>query len=264
MAAQSHDLAPTASSTAATSAPRKRDWRRAWKAIGVLLKDSERTDQVFEILDALEGPTDELSFRVFATQPEGQRLLEEKPDLLAVLSDHDGLRALPEGSFGRTYLAFMEEANLNARDLVEAELAQSGGARPLDADRRWRADRGRDSHDLWHVLSGYGRDEAGEAALLAFTYANYRNHGIALILLMAALVGPKTLRFEWERYLWQAYRRGVKADLDFARYEDWLPLPLEEVRQRAHIVSPDEAHPGVGIVTGGRESGEITAFAQRD
>ena len=27
----------------------------------------------------------------------------------------------------------------------------------------------RDMHDLWHVLTGYGMDEAGEAANLAFS-----------------------------------------------------------------------------------------------
>ena len=35
--------------------PKKRDWRRAWKAIRVLTADSSRTDQVFELLAALEG-----------------------------------------------------------------------------------------------------------------------------------------------------------------------------------------------------------------
>ena len=29
----------------------------------------------------------------------------------------------------------------------------------------------RDQHDLWHVLTGYGRDTLGEVCLLWFTYA---------------------------------------------------------------------------------------------
>ena len=103
----------------------------------------------------------------------------------------------------------------------------------------------------------------GEVALLAFTYASYPNPGIAVILLAATLIGPKTLTLQWERYLWQAYRRGTQADLDFARYEDWLPLPLEEVRRKASIVPPEEAHPGIGIVEGSRESGRGTAFLLR-
>ena len=244
---------------------KKRDWRRAWKAIRVLIADSSRTEEVFELLGALEGPLEDKLFREFARQPEGRKLLEEKPRLLDSLSDRTWLRDLPNESFGRTYLAFVEKNGIDAAGLVEADAA--GGAaereRGLDADRRWFADRGRDSHDLWHTLTGYGTDEAGEASLLAFTFASYPNPGIAVILLFAALLGPKTLSFEWERYLWQAYRRGSQAQLDFARYEDWLPLPLAEVRQKAGIVPAERAHPGIGIIEGGREAGQATAFLLR-
>jgi ubiquinone biosynthesis protein COQ4 len=230
--------------------------------VKILSRDSERTDQVFEILEALEGSAGERSLRDYASHPEGSRLLAEKPVLLDALSDHEALRRLPEGSLGRAYLAFMEEAGLNARDLIEAE--DAARTRPeLDADRKWLADRGRDCHDLWHVLTGYGRDEAGEAALLAFTYAQYRNLGILVLLVAAALLGPKTLTFMWERYLWQAYRRGRAARLDAAPYEEWLALPLAQVRERAGIVPPEKAHPGLGIVAASRQPGQRTAFAMR-
>lgn len=243
--------------------PRSRDWRRAWGAIKNLVADSERTDQVFVLLDALGGPSDEAGFLHFAADPRGRRQLAERPDLLSVLSDHEGLRELPEGSLGRAYLAFMEEAGLNAGDLIEAEEAATVVPEALDPERRWLADRGRDSHDLWHVLTGYGRDEAGEVALLAFTYATYPNPGIALILLAAVLIGPKTLAFRWERYLWQAWRRGRAAKLQFAPYEEWLSLPLDEARRGAGIIPPAVAHPGEGIVVGGREGGTGLAFGVR-
>ena len=242
--------------------PPPRDWGRAWGAIKLLVANSERTDQVFELLDALGGPCDEESFQAFIHDPKGQRQLVERPDLLAVLSDHESLRALPEGSLGCAYLAFMEEAGLNARDLIDAEKAVVSAQADLDPDRRWLADRGRDSHDLWHVLTGYGRDEAGEVALLAFTYALYPNPGIGIILLAASLIGPKTLSFRFERYLRQAYRRGKGAELDFAPYEEWLSLPLEEARRQAGIVPPEVAHPGVDIVVANRE-GSTTAFGLR-
>lgn len=233
-------------------AARRRDWPRAWRAVRTLQAHPEQTEAVFEALDALAGPTDEAGYREFVSHPDGRRLLAERPSLLDTLSDQESLRKLPEGSFGRAYLCFMEEANLNAQDLVDAD-AESGATVPTDPDSRWLADRGRDSHDLWHVLTGYGRDEAGEISLLAFTYANYPNLGIALILLVAAVAGPKSLSFWWPRYMWQAYRRGRAANLDFARYESWLALPLEEVRREAGILAPERAHPGAGILTGSRD-----------
>jgi ubiquinone biosynthesis protein COQ4 len=258
-----NELDPNSEANWVHRPPPKRDWRRAWGAIRELVADSERTDQVFVLLDALGGPSDEAGFQAFASDLRGQRQLRERADLLATLSNHEQLRTLPEGSLGRAYLAFMEESGLNAADLIEAEEAGTVAQADLDPDRRWLADRGRDSHDLWHVLTGYGRDEAGEVALLAFTYAQYPNPGIAIILLAAIVIGPKTWKFHFERYLWQAYRRGRAADLDFAPYEQWLALPLEEARERAGIVPPEKAHPTFGIVEGGREAGSGLAFGLR-
>jgi ubiquinone biosynthesis protein COQ4 len=240
----------------------KREWRRAFQSMRVLIRDSERTDQVFEILDALEGPTSEQGYRDFVDDPEGRKLLADRPDLLAALSDRASLATLPEGSFGRSYLAFMQEAGLSAQGLVDAELERENALQhTMDPDMRWLSDRGRDSHDLWHVLTGYGRDEAGEAALLAFTFAGYPAWGIGLIVFFSMLIGPKTPSFQWERYLAQAWKRGRAAKLDFARYEEWLPLPLGAVRKLASIVPPEQAHPATGIIVGGSEfeAGDIIA-----
>ena len=36
----------------------------------------------------------------------------------------------------------------------------------------------RDSHDLYHVVTGYGRDGLGEICVLTFGNAQFHNHGI--------------------------------------------------------------------------------------
>ena len=89
----------------------------------------------------------------------------------------------------------------------------------------------RDQHDLWHVLTDYGRDELGELCLLAFTYAQTRNRGIGLIVLVGAYkfsqgIGARVLR---------AARRGFADGLRSAWLpgQDWealLSRPLDEVR----------------------------------
>ena len=75
----------------------------------------------------------------------------------------------------------MRAGGIDAQGLVDAseEADRRTGEVPLDADRDWFYARLRDMHDLWHVLTGYGRDLAGEATLLAFTHAQTRNRGIA-------------------------------------------------------------------------------------
>ena len=246
----------TAAVTERATPPRKLDWRRARRALQVLIADAERTDQVFEIIDALSGRSFERCYARFAADPEGARLLRERPDLLATLSDRAALEQLPAGSFGRSYADFMRAGSLTADGLVEADLeAERNSPSPpveVDPDMRWFGDRNRDMHDLWHVLTGYGRDEAGEAANLAFTQAQLPNPGIALIVVAAALIGPKDLKLSWPRYLYAAWRRGKRTSLlTVARYEELLPLPLDEVRARLGVPPAAEAHPG-GIVIANR------------
>jgi ubiquinone biosynthesis protein COQ4 len=246
---------------------RKRNWRRAFKAIRVLVANSERTDQVFEIIEALAGNSFERSFRRFRAHPESDRLLRERPSLLAALSDREALRRLPEGSLGRAYAEFMEAGRLTPEGLVEAdEMAAQNAPDPapeVDADRQYLGDRVRDMHDLWHVLTGYGRDEAGEAANLAFTQGQIPNAGVALILAAAVAIGPKDPTFWWARYLLAAWRRGRRSSLlTAAPYEQLLPLPLDEVRRRLEIPAASEAHPG-GIVVANRTADEGGAFVWR-
>lgn len=236
---------------------RSLEWGRAWKALKVLIADAERTDQVFEIIDALSGRSFEHCFARFAAHADGARLLRERPDLLATLADRSALEQLPPGSFGRAYADFMHAGSLTPEGLVEADReAERNSPSPppeVDPDMRWFGERNRDMHDLWHVLTGYGRDEAGEAANLAFTQAQLPNPGIALIVVAAALIGPKDVKLSWPRYLYAAWRRGKRTSLlTAARYEDLLPLPLDEVRRRLGVPPADEAHPG-GIVVANRD-----------
>src|SRR5262249_43928872 len=156
----------------------------------------ERTDLVFEIIDALAGPAFERAFQQFRAHPDGQRLLAERPSLLDTLSDRHALMQLPDGSLRWEYARFMQSGNLDATGLVDAEqAAMHGDPEPVDPDRQFFGDRLRDMHDLWHVLTGYGRDEAGEAANLAFTVGQVPSRGVKLMVLTAAVIGQKDLAF---------------------------------------------------------------------
>jgi ubiquinone biosynthesis protein COQ4 len=241
-------------------APHPRDWPHAWRALKDLIADPERTDRVFEIIRALSGDAFERAWERFRAHPDGQRLLAARPSLLAALSDRAALRALPEPSFGRAYADFMDAAQLDAAGLVEAEetATQTYGRADddvRDPDRNFFGDRLRDMHDLWHVLTGYGRDEAGEAANLAFTYAQVPNLGVGLIVVAGAVLGPHDLSLYWQRYLFRAYRRGRRAaPLTTVLYEQLLPRPLGEVRRRLGIEPPQVAHPeGVLVASRGEE-----------
>jgi len=115
--------------------PRRRvAWGRAWRTLRALIDDPERTDQVFELINALSGDAGERLFQRFCADPDGRRLLAARPSLLATLADQDRLAALPDGSFGRTYAEFMRREQIDAKGLVDAAQAVAD-ARTLDPER---------------------------------------------------------------------------------------------------------------------------------
>ncbi|MEM7412462.1 MAG: Coq4 family protein [Myxococcota bacterium] len=210
----------------------------ALRALRALLRDPDDTAKVFDVIEALSGPTRTRVLRKFRKRPNGPALLEARPDLLARLSDREALLALPPGSLGRTYAEFMNREQIDADGLVEAsEEQRNPNASP---EERWFGDRLRDMHDLWHVVTGYERDLVGEAALLAFTYAQTRNPGIGLIV-AAAYWKAKEDSMHARPVIRDGYRRGRDAAwLPEQRWEDLLEQPLEAVRAQLRLGAPPE------------------------
>ena len=77
------------------------------------------------------------------------------------------------------YAEFMERERLTATGLAEA--AEKAG-RPRYGDLiEWYGNRLRDTHDLMHVLTGYGRDALGEACVLLFAFGQDPSPGNLLL-----------------------------------------------------------------------------------
>jgi ubiquinone biosynthesis protein COQ4 len=240
------DLEPGAPAIAVSPAPRPLDWRRARRLVRALLDDPERTELVFELMDALGGRGEEPLFQQFARSREGRRLLGLRPSLVAALADREALCRLPDGSFGRAYLAFAEARGLAADGLQQASDRGLGAMNAgLDPERRYFYERLTAMHDLWHVLTGYGTDESGEAALLAFSFAQgITGRGVRVILLAAAWRAPFAGAFAFQRQLVAAWRRGRRcARLALVPYEELLPRSLASVRRGLHIPLLHVAHP---------------------
>lgn len=154
---------------------------KAWRHFRNLMADKEDTEQVFHIIAALRGRKFREIASKFWSSEKGQRLLASNERLIDVLDDHETLKKLPAGTVGRAYVDFMEREGLSAAGL-EAEYAKftQAGTRFEDGIDRY-GDRLRDTHDLHHILTGYGRDALGEQCVLAFTYAQHRNLGVGFI-----------------------------------------------------------------------------------
>ena len=204
----------------------------AMRAVRKLMATGD-TRQVFVILRAMRGNVINRNFLRFAGTKTGKAVLAERRDLLARLTDRDRLRALPEGSLGRAYLAFMEEEDLSAQALVAASENWEDDPAPPEIDLfRTRL---RELHDVSHVVTGYGRDPLGEICLLAFTYRQQGNLGRLMIVGMAWGRIPRPARGA-VREAWRNGKTcGWLADKD---WEAWLARPLDEVRRELGVTAP--------------------------
>ncbi len=214
---------------------------KALKHMNRLFADKEDTAQVFHIIEALNGNALERNLRRSLCRREGRARFAERRSLAPLLDDHDAFGALPVGSVGEAYIDFMKREGLTAAGLVAESDIRQGNGQVFDDDLNWFGNRLRDTHDMYHVLSGYGRDGLGEAALLAFSHGQQPGRGIIFISFMAfrrmRKVLPASLGL---KAVWREARENGRAAAKIMD-QDILALlhePLADVRARLNIKPP--------------------------
>jgi ubiquinone biosynthesis protein COQ4 len=211
---------------------------RALRAARTLAADPDDLPQVFTIIESLSLGTLARVTRRLGRSTAGRSLLGEKPDIVARLADRDALARLPEGSLGRAYLAFVQKEDISPDGIRRAGKAGSTRRDAIPAPMDWVHDRMRDTHDLWHAVTGYSGDVLGETALLAFTFAQVFNPAIGLIIAigLAKTVAAPSGGDEARRTIFEGYRRGQRAKWLLEQpWESMLALPVEDVRRRLSI-----------------------------
>ena len=219
--------------------PARRDLGRALAALGRLFANKDDTAQVFEIMRALNGPAGQKLYLRLLSSPEGGRLAYEHVELAPKLMDRDWLARLPAGSVGAAYAAFTARENLSAEGLAaESRKGLAEGEMDRAHPYAWFGRRMRDTHDIWHVLTGYGRDSLGEVCLVTFSFQQTRGLGWALIAAGAYLrTGRAGGRYR--AAIREAARRGkASAWLPGEDYERLLTEPLEAARRRLGLTPP--------------------------
>jgi len=213
----------------------------AWRNFRALVRDKENTRIVFRIFEALPWTGMPQAVERLLATPQGRALRLAEPSLPDVLDDHDALRRMPAGSLAHAYCDFMEREGLTARGLVEEFEAFEQGREKFNDHVQWYMSRMRDTHDLQHVLTGYGRDALGEQCVLAFSYSQQPSFGNLFI----AYAGGVEIRRQVKSAapVLQAVREGQRLGRACPRLVELpvlelLPLPLDEVRRRLHISAP--------------------------
>ena len=133
---------------------------QAGSAFVRLTADMSRLDEVFNLSDGLVN--DEASREMVEAcraHETGARALETRPH---VHLDLKVLRALPTGTLGREYALMMDRNGLDPASIPSL---------PDDDEGKYVRAHLYETHDLWHVVTGFGTDVPGELGLQAFYQA---------------------------------------------------------------------------------------------
>ena len=218
----------------------RRDWRTAFSAIRKLLANGDDTTQVFRIMRALNVGNAPMNYARLIASEEGGRIAYDRVELAERFADKDFVASFAPGTVGAAYRDWLAETGYSADGLVEVsrlEPTKDDMAHPY----AWFGRRVRDSHDIWHVLTGYKADESmGEACLVAFSYAQVGGLGWAFIGSAAALKSMKVTGNKlFAKAVWEGYRLGRQAQ--WVSGEDYLRLlhePIDAARKRLGIATP--------------------------
>lgn len=212
------------------SAPR--DYFKAAKGLVSILRNPDDTRSVFDITEGFQYTT---AFqRMLAhthSQPGCTSVLTER--YLAPVPDLDALLRLPPGSLGHAFASRMRAMGLDVVFYPAVTVTSEG---------TYMAMRLRQTHDIWHTVTGFDTTPAGELGLQAFMLAQLVSPlAMALIgggLLHGVLGGlPKGMALrEMMDSIALGWQMGVRARPLFAqRWEEGWAKPLVQWQQELDV-----------------------------
>lgn len=202
-------------------------------AFARLVHDPNRLTEVLNLGDAVsQNPALVEPIRAaFAATEHGARALAVRPELCL---DVDALAALPAGTLGHAFARFVK-----AKGIDPASLRRP----PPDAGPdRWFIQHVRRSHDLWHVVTGFDTDVAGELGLQAFYVAQFPAR-FSVLLLGAGLLNTFLFAFEDRERRMESIVRGWRMgraaiSLLGVDWNELLAEDLDAFRRRYRIAEP--------------------------
>jgi ubiquinone biosynthesis protein COQ4 len=193
--------------------------RAAWR----LVKDPNRLDEVITIADDIATPATVAAMRdAIEKAPGGARALAERPRLRLDLA---ALRALPAGTFGREVARFLDDRGLDPDALPH---------RAAPDETSWILAHLYETHDVWHVATGFDTDVPGETGLQAFYLAQLPAR-LAAILMSILFLNLFLYRFEEKdarmNAIVRGWQLGKRAEFFVGKRWDQLwHVPLGELR----------------------------------
>ena len=172
----------------------------------------------------------------FRAIPEGARMLEERYPPLQ--PDIERLAQLPAGSLGERYARLITSLG------YDPEFFRP---RAISTEAQWLTQRVATTHDIHHVICGFGTEPEGESGVLAVTAAQI---GFPAYVLLTSAGQLASFRLQLERF--EGISRAVshghaiarQADcLVAARWEEGWEKPVSQWRSELGITDPADQEP---------------------
>jgi len=142
------------------------------------LKKPGSLDSVFGLAGTLkDSPLSTQMFRHLLDNPAMAELIETQWRPAAI--DLDALERLPSGSLGQVYAQQLRSQGLSPASLIDPS--------PITSAQDYVVHRLRETHDIVHVLTGFGIDGPGELGLQAFNLAQNRSP-LAVMLIFGGML----------------------------------------------------------------------------
>ena len=184
----------------------------------------------------LGSPQMEDCIRRFRALPGGAELMDGRyPPLEPPIAQ---LQTLPAGTLGREYARLILQLG------YDPEFFRP---RPIESDGQWLTQRIATTHDIHHVLSGFGTERAGETGVLAITAAQIGFPAYVLLTSASQLANFRLKLEEFEGISRAAAHGSAIARqaqcLAIARWEEGWEKPIQQWRQELGLINPADHEP---------------------
>lgn len=203
----------------------------ALRGLIALIRKVNVIEGLYDIEEGLQHTqATQFAIEFLKTNPAVAQIVAER--YLAPAPERDRLLQYPPNSLAYAYGTHLKQANLNPNFFRQVQVVD---------DASYLFQRLRQTHDIWHVVTGFGIDGLGEMELKAFEYAQTRRPMavvlIGLVILSEVFKTPTSLGTFFDR-ITAAYQLGAKVQPLFAqKWEDHWEKPVEEWRRELGIES---------------------------
>ncbi|KAH7884343.1 coenzyme Q biosynthesis protein Coq4-domain-containing protein [Phlebopus sp. FC_14] len=210
-------------------------FENAFLAVGsavMALINPRRGDMVAALGETTAGSTLPKLRDTMLDSPEGRRILKDRPRINSQTLDIDRLKSLPDGTFGREYVRWLESCNVTPDSREPVHYIS-------DPELAYVMQRYRETHDFYHALFALRVSALPELALKAFEFTNLGFPMTALALGASVKMKANQRERLWKEFVPWALKCGSRGRCFITVYwEERWEQNVEEIKRELGVWDP--------------------------